>query len=82
MQDLSDLAKNSLVGGSSMHGGNTVSETPPFGSAGIPSEGTADIPTHDSPNPDLGTGSGEHLDTKTQGAKYTPPSPATWKKVP
>jgi len=53
MDDLSSLAPG-LSGGSSMAGGNTVTDPGPFQAAGSPSESSADIPAHDTPELDLG----------------------------
>lgn len=81
MEDLSDLARGSLVMDSSMHGGNTVSIVPPFSPVGTESEATQGIETHSRPEPDLGPNDDGHLNVKMNDAgEFHMPS-LTWKKV-
>lgn len=85
MQDLSSLAKGSLAMSSSMAGGNVISEIPKLGSPGSPSEQTSDLPydpQHNDPEPQIGSPSGEHTDTKMNDAGEFHVTPLTWKKVP
>jgi hypothetical protein len=48
VHDLSSLA-DGINFGASQHAGNTVSDAPAFGAAGSPSEATADVDRHDTP---------------------------------
>jgi hypothetical protein len=82
MQDLSDLAKGSLVGDASMHAGNTVSVVPPFSPPGSESEATQGIATHSRPEPDLGPNNDGQLKTLTGASAGHRASDYTWKKVP
>lgn len=85
MQDLSSLAEGSLAMGSSMAGGNVISEIPHFGAAGSPSEQTSDLPydpQHNDPEPKIGTPSGEHTSTKTNDAGTFRTTPRVWKDCP
>lgn len=79
MQDLSKMAKGSLIAGASMAGGNTISEVP-FGSLEpSSSEATQDVDTHGNPNIDEGTPTDKYQ-TLTHGDGYSP-APLTWKKL-
>jgi hypothetical protein len=82
MQDLSDLARGSLVMNSSMGGGNTVSVNPPFSPEGSESEATQGIETHSQPEPDLGPNADSRLNTKHNDAGEFHVTPPIWKKVP
>jgi hypothetical protein len=79
MQDLSSKAKNSLIAGSSMGGGNTISETPWGKLPESTSEATQDVDTHGTPDIDEGT-STDKYQTLTHGDGYSP-APLTWKKL-
>jgi hypothetical protein len=79
MQDLTHLATKSLVAGSSMAGGNTISETPWGKLPESTSEATADVDTHNTPNLEEGEPTAKYS-TKTGPSGYTP-SPLTWKKT-
>lgn len=81
MQDLSDIAKGSLVMNSSMGGGNTLSVRPPFSPEGSESEATQGIETHSQPEPDLGPNNDKQLNTKKNDAGSRPVSSYTWEKV-
>jgi hypothetical protein len=81
MQDLSDIARGTLVGDSSMHAGNTVSVVPPFSPAGSESEATQGIPSHSRPEPDLGPNNDRQLKTLIGSSSFHPTA-VTWKKVP
>ena len=85
MQNLSSLAKGSLAMSSSMGAGNTVSDPPKFGSPGIPSEATSDMPWNpqfNDPEPQIGEPSREHTDTRVVAAGSFTPTPRTWKECP
>lgn len=81
MQDLSSLAKGSLVMDSSMHAGNTVSVPPPFSPPGSESEATQGIEAHSRPEPALGPNNDSQLKTSTGGSTSFRLTPRTWKKV-
>jgi hypothetical protein len=68
-----------------MSGGNTVSDTPKFGSKGIESENTADLPYEpkmNDPEPQIGSPSGKNTDTKMNDAGSRRTADYTWKKAP
>jgi hypothetical protein len=57
MENLSHLSAGLTGGGSSMNGGNTISDPPWTGAVGSPSEATSDLPygpTHNNPEMVLG----------------------------
>jgi hypothetical protein len=81
VQDLSHLARGSLVADSSMHGGNTVSVVPPFNPPGSESEATQGIPTHSRPEPDIGPNNDKQLNVKISGSTEYLMTERTWKKV-
>jgi hypothetical protein len=80
LQDLSDLAKGSIVMDSSMQGGNTVSVNPPFSPPGSESEAYAGITSHSRPEPDLGPNNDGQLKTTSKFSGFSP-TEVTWKKV-
>lgn len=85
MQDLSALAKGSLSMGSSMAGGNGVSEIPDFGAPGTPSEQTSDLPwapTHNDPEPVIPMTPASHVNTKKNESGAFRMTPHNWKEVP
>lgn len=79
MQDLSSLTKGSLSMGSSMAGGNMISEIPKLGSPGSVSEQTADAPVHDHPEMDLGSPADCSTGRPHEGAR--PATHYNWKTV-
>lgn len=79
MEDLSSLAKGSLVMNSSMGAGNTVSVNPPFSPPGSESEATQGIPVHSQPEPDLGPRESDR--TRVISAGTRPASNVSWKTV-
>lgn len=81
MKDLTELARGTVVGNSSMHAGNTVSVPPLFAPAGSESEATQGIGTHSRPEPDLGPNNDSQLHTKRNDAGARPVSSYTWKKA-
>lgn len=84
MQNLSHLAHGSLSMGCSMAGGNVISDAPPFGAAGSPSEQTADLPynpQHNDPEMQLGPNADKQLSTKGNDAGEFHVTPRAWKKV-
>jgi hypothetical protein len=81
MEDLSSLATKSLSAGSSMAGGNTMSEDAWGKLPSTESEQSSDIDTsykHGTPDLEEGTPTDKY-NTKT-GAKGYTPSALTWKK--
>jgi hypothetical protein len=81
MQDLSDTARGTLVGDSSMQGGNTVSVNPPFSPVGTESESYQNIESHSRPEPDIGPNNDSQLKTLIGNSSFHPTA-VTWKKVP
>jgi hypothetical protein len=83
MQDLSHLANPGWPSyGSSMGGGNTVTDKSTDlmeGAPGSKSEGSADIPSHDSPDLEI-TSTESKLYKHDQGTESFSSVP-TWKKV-
>ena len=82
MQDLSDLAKGSIVMNSSMHAGNTVSVAPPFSPPGTESEATQGIATHSEPDIDVGPNNDKQLNVKMNDAGSLRATSYEWKKCP
>lgn len=80
MKDLSDLARGTIVGESSMQGTNTVSVNPPFSPPGSPNEAYDGIPVHSRPEPELGPNNDSQLKTLIGDSSFRP-TPLTWKKV-
>ena len=80
MQDISALAKGTLVGDSSMQAGNTVSVNPPFSPIGSESEAYQNVLSRSRPEPDLGPNNDSQLDTKCNDAGERPVSSYTWKR--
>ena len=79
MQDLSKMAKGSLIAGASMAGGNTISEVP-FGSLEpSSSEATQDVDTHGNPNIDEGTPTDKYTRNPEHPAYHA--APLDWKKL-
>lgn len=79
------MADGSLAMSSSQAGGNVISDIPKFGSPGSASEQTADLPwspQHNDPEPQIGSPSDEHTDTKMNGTGEFHVTPRSWKKVP
>lgn len=81
MQDLSDLARGSILMNSSMQAGGTVSVRPEFSPVGSESEASAGIPTHSQPNIDLGPNNDRQLDTKSNPAGAYHADALNWKKL-
>jgi hypothetical protein len=81
MKDLSDLARGTLVGDSSMQAGNTVSVNPPFSPEGSESEAYESIASHSRPEPDLGPNNDHQLKTLIGDTGSFRPTALTWKKV-
>lgn len=82
MEDLSKLATKSLSAGSSMSGGNTMSEDAWGKLPSTESEQSSDIDqsyAHGTPDMDEGTATDKYT-RKTGPAAYSP-SPLTWKTV-
>lgn len=79
MENLSHLAKNSIVAGSSMAGGNTISGKPYGSLEASESECTADVDTHNTPDLDEGTPTDKYTHNPAK-VGYTP-TPLTWKTV-
>lgn len=82
MEDLTHLATKSLSAGSSMAGGNTMSEDAWGKLPSTESEQSSDIDSsyaHGTPDLDEGTATDKYS-TKTGSAGYRP-TPVTWKKV-
>jgi hypothetical protein len=82
MQDLSHLAKGSLIMNSSMHAGNTVSVNPPFSPVGTESEATQGIETHSEPDIDIGPNNDDQLNVKMNDAGSVKAADYSWKKCP
>jgi hypothetical protein len=80
MQDLSDLAKGSIIMNSSMHAGNTVSVVPPFSPVGSVSEATQGIETHSEPDIELGGNNDKQLNVKMNDAGSHKSAAFEWKK--
>lgn len=80
MKDLSELAKGTIVGDSSMQGTNTLSVPPPFSPVGSESEATHGIEIHSRPEPELGPNNDSQLKTLIGHSDFRP-TPVTWKKV-
>jgi hypothetical protein len=82
MEDLTHLAKKSLSAGSSMAGGNTMSEDAWGKLPSTESEQSSDVDqsyAHGTPDLDEGTPTGKYTN-KTGPTGYTP-SALTWKKT-
>jgi|HubBroStandDraft_5_1064220.scaffolds.fasta_scaffold109990_2 hypothetical protein len=82
MEDLSHLATKSLSAGSSMAGGNTMSEDAWGKLPSTESEQSSDIDqsyAHGTPDLEEGTPTGKYV--KRTGPGTFTPSPLTWKKT-
>lgn len=86
MQDLSSLAKGWPAYGASMAAGNTVTEGHPSnGLPGSPSEQTADVSSHDTPELTIpaqtGNGTDSPARTSSRFSTSYAPAAAAWKTV-